>query len=368
MAPKSPGERFNDHIGSVVVIKKLSDSDKALKLLRQAANIVSPLLERRKWKIKVLTEFFPANESLLGLNVNKGHTVKVRLREGSNESTFFNLDHILGTLIHEITHISISPHSAEFYRLMETLMAEVEKDMAAGVDLEGNPRFAAFTGVSRQLGCSSGSTNPHSQIGLSANQLRKARVGYLAKRERVLSLSTGSGSKLGSASSSVDLDPVEVKRRRLLAMSEKVRSAPINQIPFHADAAISSSSSSNAVAGATFRLTRDCPSASSAGPVVVLDDEDSHCLDENSKNSGVYKYNDDDDDDEVIPMWLCRGCESWNEEGGGDSCGRCSLIRGSGCAEEGKDEVSICSRCTLVNEWRAVMCAVCGTRLQAIQL
>lgn len=83
MPPKVPKERHNEYIGSIQVIKNMRESEKALQLLRQSANIVSPLLERRKWKIGTLMEFSPNNQSLLGLNVNRGQTIKIRLREAT---------------------------------------------------------------------------------------------------------------------------------------------------------------------------------------------------------------------------------------------------------------------------------------------
>jgi hypothetical protein len=81
MPPKAPKEKHNDYIGSIQVVKSMRESDNAMQLLKQSANIVSPLLERRKWNIRTLTEFYPSNQSLLGLNVNRGQTIKIRLRE-----------------------------------------------------------------------------------------------------------------------------------------------------------------------------------------------------------------------------------------------------------------------------------------------
>lgn len=58
--------------------------------------------------------------------------------------------------MHEITHNKIGPHSAEFYKLMEELYTEVEKDMANGVTAAGKLNCAAFTGTAHRLGCSAG--------------------------------------------------------------------------------------------------------------------------------------------------------------------------------------------------------------------
>ena len=73
-----------------------------------------------------------------------------------SREVFLSFEEILGTLIHEITHIKISPHSAEFYKLMEDLYAEVEKDMAAGLTAVGTLNYVAFSGTAHRLGCSTG--------------------------------------------------------------------------------------------------------------------------------------------------------------------------------------------------------------------
>ncbi len=63
---------------------------------------------------------------------------------------------VLGTLVHEVTHIQVGPHSADFYKLMEELYCEVERDMAGGLTAAGTLNYSAFSGSARRLGCSSG--------------------------------------------------------------------------------------------------------------------------------------------------------------------------------------------------------------------
>jgi hypothetical protein len=41
---------------------------------------VSHVLGSRGWNVGVVSEFFPKNPSLLGLNVNRGREIKLRLR------------------------------------------------------------------------------------------------------------------------------------------------------------------------------------------------------------------------------------------------------------------------------------------------
>mmetsp|Transcript_9029 Transcript_9029/g.16943 ORF Transcript_9029/g.16943 Transcript_9029/m.16943 type:complete len:158 (-) Transcript_9029:1041-1514(-) len=143
-------------IHAIKVLKKYPKEKESMELLQRAGNIVTPTLERRGWQVKLLTEFYPDNVGLLGLNVNRGQTIKVRLRTSENRESFLPFEHVLGTLVHEITHIKIGPHSADFYKLMEELYTEVEKDMANGVTAVGKLNYAAFTGTAHRLGCGAG--------------------------------------------------------------------------------------------------------------------------------------------------------------------------------------------------------------------
>lgn len=49
-----------------------------------------------------LSEFSPRNPGLLGLNVNRGAEVKIRLRPARDEESFYDWNHILGTMLHEV--------------------------------------------------------------------------------------------------------------------------------------------------------------------------------------------------------------------------------------------------------------------------
>mmetsp|Transcript_436 Transcript_436/g.828 ORF Transcript_436/g.828 Transcript_436/m.828 type:complete len:295 (-) Transcript_436:81-965(-) len=181
----------------IITIKPLQMSrmDEAKDILNRAASVVSSVLNRRKWTIRLLTEFYPKDPSLQGLNVNRGQTVKVRLRSAESKESFLPFEYILGTIIHEITHIKISSHSAEFYKLMEELTVEVERDMSNGLTAEGTLRYAAFAGIPRRLGCSTGGSKPQDKL-----QLREAQVAAAEKRLKLGDCCKGSGQKLGGKS------------------------------------------------------------------------------------------------------------------------------------------------------------------------
>ena len=92
------------------------------RLVKETAKVVA----NRKWRVPVLKEFYPKNRSLLGLNVNRGSSIMIRLREGDDQFSFLPWHSVLGTLVHELTHIEVGAHSAEFYKMMETVYDEVE--------------------------------------------------------------------------------------------------------------------------------------------------------------------------------------------------------------------------------------------------
>ena len=68
-----------------------------------------------------LAEFFPKDPNLLGININHGQRICVRLRPARNEAAFLPYEHILGTLLHELTHIVHGPHQAPFYKLLDEI-------------------------------------------------------------------------------------------------------------------------------------------------------------------------------------------------------------------------------------------------------
>ena len=102
--------------------------------------------------MKHLQEFYPQNDGLLGLNINRGAAIKIRLRQTHDQTSFFSYeDHILGTMVHELTHMVESSHSSRFYKLMDELHDEVDKDMA-GMSSYAGTSFVPFQGKGTRLG------------------------------------------------------------------------------------------------------------------------------------------------------------------------------------------------------------------------
>eukprot|EP00039_Didymoeca_costata_P029679 m.25869 g.25869 ORF g.25869 m.25869 type:complete len:390 (+) comp7744_c0_seq2:102-1271(+) len=111
---------------------KKPEEKEAQQMLMKAAGLVQPIMKSRSWKVKLLTEFYPKNKSLLGLNVNRGQKICVRIRDPNNESSFLPYNEVLGTLLHELAHMQVGPHNAQFYKLLDTLWTEAEELMDKG--------------------------------------------------------------------------------------------------------------------------------------------------------------------------------------------------------------------------------------------
>ena len=109
-----------------------ANREEARSMLERVCKQVQPLMRRRRWRVKRVREFYPRNPSLLGLNVNRGQEIRVRLRPPHDRSRFYPYEFVLGTMLHELVHIVHGPHNASFYKLLDEITAEVEEDMAKG--------------------------------------------------------------------------------------------------------------------------------------------------------------------------------------------------------------------------------------------
>lgn len=78
----------------------------ALQTLRKVASLVKPIMRQRGWRVGVLTEFWPPENNLLGLNWNKGQKICLRLRYPYDERQFIPLEEVMDTMLHEYGKIS----------------------------------------------------------------------------------------------------------------------------------------------------------------------------------------------------------------------------------------------------------------------
>jgi len=89
-------------------LKKAKDPE-AERLLKAIVAQVGPIMRKRQWRVEVLKEFFPTNPNLLGLNVNQGGEVCIRLRPSNDENSFLPYESLLGTMLHELCHNGGAP-------------------------------------------------------------------------------------------------------------------------------------------------------------------------------------------------------------------------------------------------------------------
>ena len=154
----------------------------ALQTLRKVASLVKPIMRQRGWRVGILTEFYPPEQNLLGLNWNRGQKICLRLRYPGDERQFLPLEQVVDTMLHELCHNVHGPHNEAFHDLWNQLRDEHEALMRKGYTGEG------FLSQGHKLG---GSTH---RLPMHEAQ-RRAR----AAAEKRRTLTAGSGQKLGGA-------------------------------------------------------------------------------------------------------------------------------------------------------------------------
>ncbi|CEM40093.1 unnamed protein product [Vitrella brassicaformis CCMP3155] len=164
----------------------LAGKDEAKKMLQQAADQVQPIMIKRRWKVPLLVEFLPKNPALQGLNCNKGQKICIRMRRDKESGITHNYHFLLGTLLHELTHIVVSPHNAQFYALLAELTKECEELMAKGITRTGE----GFDVEGVRLG---GLTHNPTNIVEGKQKALKAAE----ERQRINKLMTPGGQRLG---------------------------------------------------------------------------------------------------------------------------------------------------------------------------
>ncbi|KAI0684766.1 WLM domain-containing protein [Cytidiella melzeri] len=118
-------------------LKDRPHADKALHMLQRVASLVKPIMKKHKWVLPVLSEFFPESPNLVGLNINRGEKILLRLRPAHASDTFYDEDEIVGTMLHELTHNVHGPHDDKFYKLLSELEDEHLALKQSGYDGDG---------------------------------------------------------------------------------------------------------------------------------------------------------------------------------------------------------------------------------------
>lgn len=205
--PKANDSPPPANIKKIGALKRFSNDAYAKSLLYEAARLVAPIIHEQKFKVGKLYEMYPDKAELLGLNVNHGQKIYLRLREHHNDRLFLPMGDIVGTLLHELTHNVYSAHDNKFYKFLDKLKSRYddihcrgaktkylceENKVGRGVLLSGSlvsvreqrlkllnkPKFANETKV---LGLDSKINRP---IGSSPRDLRQAILEAAERRLR----------------------------------------------------------------------------------------------------------------------------------------------------------------------------------------
>ncbi|PPQ64287.1 hypothetical protein CVT26_002170 [Gymnopilus dilepis] len=193
-------------VQSFTHLKDMKNADKALHMLQRVASLVKPIMRKRNWVLPVLAEFFPDNPALLGLNVNMGQKILVRLRPSYSPDSFLPEEDVVGTMLHELTHNVHGPHDDKFYKYLSGLQEEYDALQRSGYAGEG------FFSEGRRLGGNVSHNLPPHIARQKAIEAAEKRL----KTARVL----GSGGRLGGSGRTLGLTPGEMAAR---AAEQRVR-------------------------------------------------------------------------------------------------------------------------------------------------
>jgi hypothetical protein len=235
-------------------------------MLRRVASLVKPIMKNRGMRVSSLAEFFPAEKNLLGINVNRGEKICLRLRQPWDQGVFLDVEECVFIMLHEyvfssrnsfarswlgnwlfvlltvfrLAHNTYGPHDDKFYTLLKVLEEEYSALRKSGYDGEG------FYSEGHRLGSSGRSKNPR------ITDTRK-RALAAAERRKVHSCVP---QKLGGG----DLPGVGIREKIAAATERRIRDAQ--------------TCGAGSKAGDRGRMEREAEEAIRTGAVTaVVDDE-----------------------------------------------------------------------------------------------
>ncbi len=80
------------------ILTKLPNSSAAMNLLTRVGLQVHCLMHSRGWQVGLLQEMYPTNPGLLGLNINRGAVIRIRLREAHDNTRFIDFEALVCTM------------------------------------------------------------------------------------------------------------------------------------------------------------------------------------------------------------------------------------------------------------------------------
>ncbi|SGY79369.1 BQ5605_C008g05113 [Microbotryum silenes-dioicae] len=150
---------MNSTAGAVLeftVLKSQPKADEALTLLRKIHSLVKPIMKKHRWTLPKLVEFFPKQSNLLGVNYNGGEKICLRLRPANRPTSFYPLEDLIGTMLHELTHNVHGPHDTKFFTFLDGLNKEFDALVSTGWSGEGFHGRGERVGVGRSHDVSMG--------------------------------------------------------------------------------------------------------------------------------------------------------------------------------------------------------------------
>ncbi|KAL7939115.1 WLM domain-containing protein [Trichoderma chlorosporum] len=187
-------------------LAQLRRADEALTILKKVASLVKPIMRSRGWKVRELVEFYPNQQNLLGLNVNRGMKICLRLRYPHDQNQFLPTESIVDTMLHELCHIVHGPHDAKFHALWDQLRDEWQGLLFKGYTGEG------FLSEGHRLG---------GRQALPTHEVQRLARAAAEKRKAHEQLTRGSGQRLGGGDISRPPRPGRNLRQAAAAAAEK---------------------------------------------------------------------------------------------------------------------------------------------------
>ncbi|PVV03971.1 hypothetical protein BB560_001536 [Smittium megazygosporum] len=182
-------------------------------------------MTKRSWWVPKLSEFCPKDNFLLGININHGSEIKIRLRYSLQATTFIPFKDLLGTLLHDtsvkyssyysynrLVHIEHSPHDSAFYSKLNVLKRE-----AAILLLKGYTGDGFFSAGKTLLGQGkSFQNNPLLATGISPNKAAATK----SNSAKTLPVFQGKGKSLSSA---IALQKLKFRNSEKVAAAAEMR-------------------------------------------------------------------------------------------------------------------------------------------------
>ena len=170
-----------------------ADDERARDMLEKTAWQVQPIMRKRGWKVQELCEMKPEQRDRVGDNLNMGQRVRLKLRK-NNSGDWFDYEHVVLVMLHELCHNDIGPHNAKFFKLLDEITVECEELMAKGIGGSG----AGFDAKGQRLGHRGG------WGGIETRDPRKAAAEAAARRAGYqAAMGPAGGRKLGGGAAAV---------------------------------------------------------------------------------------------------------------------------------------------------------------------